>query len=113
MSAYSSHRRSSRSRRSADRRLFLCVLILCSALAVLFFGIRSVSAKTTRTVERTYASIEIQEGDTLWGLAERYGGSVPVSRQVYMEDVRRLNHLSDDALIAGANLVLPVYTVSR
>lgn len=52
------------------------------------------SAKEDPVDYTYYKSIEIQEGDTLWGIAEQYsaGESIPE----YIEKVKELNGLSSD-----------------
>ncbi|MFG6357566.1 MAG: LysM peptidoglycan-binding domain-containing protein [Acetatifactor sp.] len=58
-----------------------------------------------------YTSIQIQPGDTLWELADRYADSEHYdSHAQYMEEVIRMNHLSGERVYAGDYLILPYYS---
>ncbi|MEI3340432.1 MAG: LysM peptidoglycan-binding domain-containing protein [Eubacterium sp.] len=54
-----------------------------------------------------YKSVEIEDGDTLWTLADQYMGDEFKDKESYIEEVKRLNHLSDDTIQAGSYLMVP------
>lgn len=45
-----------------------------------------------------YKSIEIQPGDTLWGIAEQYMTNEYNSIQEYIDELKEMNHLSSDQI---------------
>ncbi|CDA97545.1 putative uncharacterized protein [Lachnospiraceae bacterium CAG:215] len=60
-----------------------------------------------KTVGSTcYKSIEIEQGDTLWELAEEYMTDDYLSVQEYVQDLKRMNHLTDDTIISGQHLIV-------
>lgn len=50
--------------------------------------------------------IEVQQGDTLWGIATRVGG--PGETPELMHEIEQLNHLGSTTLVEGQVLVVPV-----
>lgn len=78
-------------------------VLLIAAAAIVIAGnvmVRSLfadahgSAKEDPVEYTYYKSIEIQEGDTLWGIAKRYSGGESIPE--YIEKVKELNGLSSD-----------------
>lgn len=111
-------RRSSYSRRAAYRRrknMVILVSSLCIAItmAVLFgsFLSKAETKASEVTCYKYYTNVEIQTGDTLWTLAERYMDEHYASREQYIQEVKQVNHLSNgDTIISGEHLILPYYS---
>ena len=61
--------------------------------------------------EKYFTSIEIQEGDSLWSIAEDNMTEEYASVKDYIKEVKRMNHLSSDQLTKGCYIVIPHYTV--
>lgn len=55
-----------------------------------------------------YGKVEVQEGDTLWSLAEIYKGSMSTTE--WIEDVKKENDLRNDKIIVGEQLNIPIST---
>ncbi|MBB5323568.1 LysM repeat protein [Anoxybacillus tepidamans] len=55
-----------------------------------------------------YIEITVTSGDTLWGLANEYRSSHHLSTKEFIEWVMDVNHLSDEKIVAGEKLVIPV-----
>ncbi|MBX6394681.1 MAG: LysM peptidoglycan-binding domain-containing protein [Alicyclobacillaceae bacterium] len=51
-------------------------------------------------------TVVVQEGDTLWGIAERFAGP-DVDRRQWIFQVRRMNHLEDATIYPGMVLRIP------
>jgi nucleoid-associated protein YgaU len=51
-------------------------------------------------------TIVIQDGDTLWGIAERFA-SPDIDRRQWIFQVRRMNHLEDATIYPGMVLRIP------
>ena len=92
------------------RRLVLILLTAVILLIVLLF-----LTKGTHKVEadeylvETYETIQIQPGDTLWDLADQHKLST-MSTNKYISQVKTINGLSDDRLVSGQYLILPVFS---
>ncbi len=95
-----------------SRKLFITAAILISAvfcILILSSGQADLDRVEASTVkEKIYTSIEIQDGDTLWSLAETYGEKYK-DYSVFIDEVRSINKLSGDRITAGACLLIPVY----
>lgn len=58
-----------------------------------------------------YTSVQIEPGDTLWTLADRYADKEHyVSQDQYIAEVMSMNHLDDENIYAGNYLILPYYS---
>lgn len=54
---------------------------------------------------------EIEMGDTLWNLAEKYiDERYYESLNQYIEEVKEINHLKNDNIVRGDTIVLPYYS---
>lgn len=102
-------------RRRELRRHFLAfvfTLILSAGISVTFFSLRTRAQNSNEEIQyKYYKSIVIESGDTLWNLAEEYGTSDHYgSHQEYINEVMRMNGLSDDRITAGQYIIIPYYT---
>lgn len=58
-----------------------------------------------------FTSIQIEPGDTLWSLADRYADQEHyASHDQYIEEVMNMNHMSSEDISAGSYLILPYYS---
>lgn len=106
--------------RNRARRLRLfrrqCILVILTVVLVLFLTIsyHAIVSKATSANEEVsykyYKSIEISTGDSLWSIAETYAGEEYASAQNYIDEVKLINHMSDDSLTAGQYLIVPYYS---
>lgn len=55
--------------------------------------------------EKTYETITVRRGDTLWDIAVRYNKSRDVRKYIY--EIKKLNSLSDSIIYEGDKLILP------
>ena len=95
-------RRVNRYRAMAKRVSLLIVsLILLCFLAVSFKNIKSVAHENDRSFNKFYMSIEIEPGDSLWSIANHYMTDDYSSIDAYINELRSLNNLESDELIAG------------
>ena len=89
------------------------ILFAASILSVFIFfsffmGMRTKVQAVGMQNEVVYESYEIQKGDTLSSIAQKYASGVNMSRGDYMYMVRRTNQISGDLIHAGCFLVIPV-----
>ena len=103
-------RRQRELRRHAFMGIFAIVLAFSFSLMFFSFGTKAQS-NDEEILYKYYKSIVIEEGDTLWGYAEIYGiESHYNSYQEYINEVVRMNGLSDENVTAGQHIILPFYS---
>ncbi|MBD5542997.1 MAG: LysM peptidoglycan-binding domain-containing protein [Lachnospiraceae bacterium] len=112
-----SERRIRNNRRKRQQELKRKGIILLFSLAsiliisTIFFGLSAkASDSTNETYYKYYTSILIQDGDSLWSLAEENRDEHFSSQKAYMDEIRKINNLSDDTLLSGQYLIIPYYS---
>ena len=111
-------RRNQRQRELKIKLTFLCVatLILVFLLGLTFGSILSRAGKKDSPADtcKYYANIEVQSGDTLWNLADRYLDANYKSKEAYIQEVIQINSLaSENHIVSGQYLVMPYYGVEK
>lgn len=92
--------------------------ILGSLFCLLFAGfilgsilIRTQSCKANSNEDKFFTNVTVKEGDTLWEVAQEHMDTEHYSSVYeYMEELRRMNHLTSDKLYVGQNLVITYYS---
>ena len=89
--------------------LLVGILLVLLGVAFLLFGQSGAPDVEASTIQvKQYTSIEIQDGDTLWDLAEAYGQPYH-DRREFIKEVQSINRLHGDQITAGGYLLVPVY----
>ncbi len=93
--------------------LAAAVIVILSLSVLLGTSIKAFAgaSEKDRELHAYYTSIEVQQGDTLWEIADTYMQNSGMTVQEYMDEICRLNHIADsDSIHEGGNLVIPYYT---
>lgn len=95
------------------KKVFLVLMVVFIMLLSGFFG-RSLmyvmaEEETSDLPERFYTSIRLEEGDTLWSIAQAYYRNSDESIEDYVRELRQINSLSDDHIDAGHYLTVRYY----
>ncbi len=108
------YRRKLRRQREIRRRFILAGIALILILIFTLSYHALVSNASTQMEEITYkyfTSIQIEAGDTLWSLADRYADSAHYdSQDQYIAEVMHINHMTSEELHAGNYLIVPYYS---
>jgi len=56
-----------------------------------------------------YKSITIQQGDSLWSIAQEYNADSEISMQEYIDELVQVNGLKSKTIHAGQHLVVAYY----
>jgi len=56
--------------------------------------------------EKYYTSIEIQKGDSLWSISERYRENSGLTTAQYMKELKNMNGLKEDIIHSGQYLTV-------
>lgn len=108
--------RNNKLRRRRQLRRNICIslmtFLLVTGFSVLFFSFGSKAQTDTEDVSyKYYKSITVQTGDTIWDYARLYADkNFYDSYDNYIKEVMTINHLEDDNIIYGQNIILPYYS---
>lgn len=71
-----------------------------------------VSAKDTSqpAAYKYYTSIEVESGDTLWSIAERYADEEYISIPDYVAELKYMNNMISDTIVEGHFLTVAYYS---
>ncbi|ALC81153.1 MULTISPECIES: cell division suppressor protein YneA [Bacillus] len=83
--------------------IFFCLFAFTLCVSISFISFLGKSSS-----DENYVKIEVQEGDSLWNLAELMEDKQSLSKQAFIEWVTERNHLTTDSIKPGDILVLPV-----
>ena len=90
------------------KRLFFVIPIL---ILIIIFSLTKVDAANTKIhSHKYYVSVQINYGDTLTSIAEDYMTEEYSSKKEYIREVKKINNLGDDTIIAGNYLIIPIYS---
>lgn len=90
------------------RRGRLVVTLVLTAMIVaafVVFGGASVATRDAGAPEQVRV-VEVEQGQTLWGIASQASGDGDVREMVYR--IRELNSLPDSSLVEGQELAIPL-----
>lgn len=66
-------------------------------------------AEASESGSYIYTSIEVEEGDSLWSIAEDNINNYTGTLSQYVEEIACVNQLSDDTIEAGSTLIIPIF----
>lgn len=94
-----------------QRELFICAVALLIGINI--FGLMMMNVFTKESsifgAEPRYTSIRIENGDSLWSIADRYAASSPMDTSEYVQELKRMNQLTDDTIHVGHYLTVVYY----
>lgn len=105
-------KKSKRSNAMQKRMLLLLGALFCFMLIVILSSsIQSDARGKQEQLYKHFDLVEVEKGDTLWTIADRYMEYSPCSKTEMIDDIRRLNHLdSADHIVKGTKLIIPYYS---
>lgn len=94
------------------RVIALAGILIVSLLILLGSSIRTfASSRNNEPLHKYYTSIRIENGDSLWSLADQYTVDGVYDRDAFIEETRSLNQLSDqNELHTGDYIVVGYYS---
>ena len=89
--------------------------IICDTLALIIFSsvkLVSVNAMSDGDYSKYkyYTSYEIQPGDTLTSIAEKYTANTQISICEYIDEVKKNNKLKSDRITSGKHIIIAYYS---
>lgn len=95
-----------------NNKIMLTLVLVLFLSIFLFGGMKLVQADESIQYEKSFATIEIEAGDTLSSLAAEYAIS-SVKDADYIQEVKEINNLKSDTIHAGCYLLIPVYHINK
>lgn len=109
-------RKNSKKRRVAQLRkrfMISCIVVMIAFVSLLTItGLKNVSAtnNSENPIYKYYTSYEIQPGDTLTSIAQKYTVNSDVSIAEYIREVKKNNELVSDKITSGKYIVISYYS---
>lgn len=106
------HRVNKRKERAIAKKrmiLLLAAVLLITVGSVIFGSLFANSGSKVEAhdaVYTAYKSIEIEDGDSLWSIAEKYTTDDFESTADYVKELKRLNNLTSDTIHEGQYLLV-------
>ena len=92
---------------------FLLIAVLSVMVISGFFGhnLMQAMAEEEESIyyNKYYTSIRLEQGDTLWSIAEQYNVNSNKSMNEYIHELREMNSLCGDTIHAGNYLTVCYY----
>lgn len=90
------------------------LIFLCSFLLVLASGLfgktfLDAMAEEQNHIHKYYTGITIQNGDSLWTIADTYCHDGNLSIQEYVQELIQMNHLETEQIHAGQKLTIAYF----
>lgn len=101
-----------RRRERIAKRVAMFAAVLC--VIVFVFGRFALNGKAEAEKVhkfKYYTSVQLQYGESLWSLSEKYMDDELYTNASYIEEVKSINHIHDeDEVMAGKMLIVPYYS---
>lgn len=95
-----------------NNRIMLTIGIVIFLSMFMISGMKRVFADENMQYDKSFISIEIEEGDTLTSIAKEYAISA-AQYSDYIDEVKSINNLKSDMIHKGCYLMIPVYQLKE
>lgn len=94
------------------KRKSIYIILLIAFLVFIsgFFISKSLAKEEESSTYKYYTSVRIEHGDTLWSIAEKYISNEYESIYAYIRELKRMNNLNSDDIVAGQNITIAYYS---
>ena len=96
------------------KRVLFSVLFVILLATAIFSSVRLVSVNAMSDGDyaqyKYYTSYEIQPGDTLTSIAEKYTANTQISVSEYIDEVKQNNKLTSDRITSGKHIIIAYYS---
>ena len=93
---------------SGRRKMFGWTAVAFIAAVIILCGTIHIFASSGDS--KYYTSVRVEEGDTVWSIADRYIADSQVSKRDYVDEICRLNRLTDGNVRSGDYIVVSYYS---
>lgn len=103
--------RGMKKRRNHYHSFLLLVCVMAAAVGLIFRSGSAVNADDDiQERYKYYTSVYIDRDETLWNIASEYMSDEYADIRDYMDEVKTINHLTDDELEYGTTICVPYYS---
>lgn len=98
--------------RMQKRIVVIAALVIVSLGILLGTGIsaNASSKANVASYNKYYTSIRIEEGDTLWAIADEYIQGMDIDKKEYISEICEINGICEDEIHAGDYIVISYYS---
>lgn len=90
--------------------VFLAVMLITGISVTAAFKANAQDKRLPEGVYKYYRTIEVKAGDTLWSIADAYADSAYVNKEEYINEIKKMNNISDDTIHSGNYLTISYYS---
>ena len=99
---------------SSLTKFALALMVVAAAVCIILFSNKNVTnaSESGNSVQlsKYYKTITIEKGDTLWSIAKEYKSGDYRTVQDYVEELRSMNNLHSDNILAGQKLIVAYFS---
>lgn len=101
--------------RQGNKKTMLWMMAAVVLMILIWFvaGYRSIGEVEAKDYgisrQKYYTSVDIEEGDTLWGIAEEYMTEEYEDRDAFIDEVCEMNHITGNMIRTGSTILVPYY----
>lgn len=94
--------------RKVLRKRLLSAVLIAAVFILGGFAVQAAKGPQSRTepTEYVYGMVQVQRGDSLWKIAEKYAGQNNTDIRSYVKELKRMNRLKYDYIESGRNLMV-------
>ncbi|MBO5408236.1 MAG: LysM peptidoglycan-binding domain-containing protein [Clostridia bacterium] len=81
-----------------------CLLFVSVTVLMIVFAITQMNAFAKKETTSEYFSYIVQPNDSLWSIAEEFGGDEDIRQTMY--EIKKLNQLEGSSLAVGTRLLI-------
>lgn len=95
----------------SKRNCFSIYIVFAVLVGVMILSItlKTDAKENNNDKVKYYTSILIEEGDSLWSIAEEYKPDESISVKKYIKDLKKMNNMDSDTIHAGNYLTIYYY----
>lgn len=97
-------------RKTLSSKLIIFSLVII--FIIVFWGGKHIFASSgnKKPYNKYYTSVRVEDGDTIWTIADKYIEGFAVDKRDYVEEICKLNKLSDGKVQSGNYIIVSYYS---
>ncbi|MDD3338195.1 MAG: LysM peptidoglycan-binding domain-containing protein [Lachnospiraceae bacterium] len=99
-------------KKSRNKWMYAVVMTACLCMlgfAMVKAGAVTTSAQSNSNAAKYYKSVQVQQDDNLWTIAEANMTSGYSDKRDYIAEIKSINHINGDTIHSGEYICVPYY----